>query len=685
MGRRSARRNRHRPQSQAVVKAQQPMAGTVAVPVAAVLQALVGQQQAGVAEPLPRQQEWAAVPFGPGLPLVPQPINPTRLDSGRAEPRRYEYPVSVNLPGTNQRLLPWKVLRDAADGVDVMRRCIEVRKAEVLGLGWDITVSKQAVADARRDDPTASDSDIAQALRDAHVQHIDRARQWWEMPDRTNGFGFDDWLMQVMEENLVLDALAIYPRLTVGGDLWALEVLDGSTIKPLLDDRGNTPAPPNPAYQQVLMGFPRGEFVADAILDPHTGDAIIDNAYRTDQLVYAKRNVRTWTPYGYSPVEQALVSADLWMKRQAWMRAEYTDGVMPSGWMETDTNMTPEQLRAYQAVMNDELAGMTQERHRIRLLPKGFKPTEMPDAAERYRPDYDEFLVKLVCSHFGVLPSRLGFTPHGGLGGKGHQEGEEDSEERLSTRPTTEWLAGLFTRLSRQFLGMPRTLEFRFLGLDSEDEAAADETAEKRVRSGRMTLNEDRDRIGMPRFDFPEADMPMVMSQSGVVFLEGRLASQAGEQTKPGDPLGGDPATGTDPEGARVPAGSSPEATKPAAGTQGPPGAKTGPDGAAGAGKDQAKTEELAALRRYAKRRAGMPARTFVCKHLTAADLDAAVMEGRIGPNEHRAAVAKADGGDASREAPGRVDRPARAGHGSPHGRRDLGFAWADPEPGPHR
>jgi hypothetical protein len=649
--------------------------GTVAVNAVALVQALAsGQRPTEGFESLPRDPSWGGVPFAPGVPLDPRPINAPRPDSGRAEPRRFDYPVSANLPGVDLRVVPWKVLRDAADQVDMIRRCIEVVKATIIGHGWDITVSDEAVDRERREHPNETDNQVATGLRDELSEDIDRIKTWWQYPDRGNGFDFHSWLTQTLEEILVLDALSIYPRMTLGGDLFSFEVLDGSTIKPLLDEQGNTPRPPYPAYQQILLGFPRGEFVADAVAGPD-GTVEIPDAYRTDQLIYARRNVRTFTPYGFSPVEQALGSADMWLKRQAWMRAEYTDGVMPSGWLTSDSNYTPDQLRAYTAVLNDYLSGLTSERHRFQMLPKGITPVESKDAAERYKPDYDEFLLKLVCSHFGVLPSSLGFTPHSGLGGKGHQEGEEDSQDRQSTRPLVEWLSGLLTSMSRQFLGMDDRLVFRFLGLDAEDEAAADNLDENRYRSGRMTLNETRDRIGKPRFDFPEADMPMVVDKSGVIFLEGQMERQDKNVLEPFGVVGAPTPEGGIPPGAPggPPAPAPAPDGAPAAAAKTPPG-PAAPGGnvpkALAAGAPQKggteKAEELAALRRFVAK--GSRGRPFLAKHLTPDDV----------PVDWSGSVefVKADEGDASRE----PDGPSARGDRRPvASRHRSGFEWPAP------
>jgi hypothetical protein len=48
------------------------------------------------------------------------------------------------------------------------------------------------------------------------------------------------------------------------------------------------------------------------------------------------------------------------------------------------------------------------------------------------------------------------------------------------------------------------------------------------MATGVVTLNERRDALGKPRYDFPEADMPMIITQRGIVYLEG-----ASEQAPP--------------------------------------------------------------------------------------------------------------------------------------------------------
>jgi hypothetical protein len=227
-----------------------------------------------LAQPLPRDEY--PYEFGPNIPLVPAPLDPAGL-SGRAEPRLYEYPVSWNLPGQDNRLIPWRTLREAGDH-PLIRAAITVRKAEIAGLEWDFTLSRRAVDEAVRDSSGASRLDVEQQLRDRLRPAIMAARAAWQKPDVGNGLTFAEWTSRFLEEHLVLDAAVIYPRLTVGGKWFSFEILDGATVKPLLDHRGGRPLPPQPAYQQILYGFPRGEFTADT--SDMDGQLQIPNAYR---------------------------------------------------------------------------------------------------------------------------------------------------------------------------------------------------------------------------------------------------------------------------------------------------------------------------------------------------------------------------------------------------------------------
>ena len=476
--------------------------------------ALSQQQGYGTQVPLPRDPNIANVPFTPGVPLVPGAINPLQ-ERGRPDPRRYEFLVAQNINITETRLVPFSTLRAAADQIDILRRCIEVLKNKVAALEWDIVISDSAsekiIAEAGGNHLQAMDK-----ARQAFSSDIDRLVDFWKMPDVAEGLTFADWIRLCLEEVLVLDAWAIWPQKSVGGDLLGFKVLDGSTIKPLINDLGFRPTPEQgPAYQQILYGFPRSEF------DITNDSPDADGEFTSDQLVYNIMNRRTWTVYGYSPVERSLTIADIYLRRQQWIRAEYTDGVVPEMLFETDATFgnNPELLRAYENIFNDDLAGQTEQRKRARLLPAGIKAVQLEGYGEKFSDTFDEYLITSICGHFGVLPTEIGFSSKGGIGASGHQKGESESAQQLGLEPIQQWLSKVITNLSYSFLGMPRELEFKFMAStrnDTKEQADRDDTE---VRNGGMTINEHRAENGLPLLDTPEADMPILVAGQSVYLF----------------------------------------------------------------------------------------------------------------------------------------------------------------------
>jgi len=485
-------------------------------------------QNYGNSTPLPRNPWLAGVPFGPGTPITPGAINPVRED-GRPDPRRYEYQVAQNINVTETRLVPFKTLRASADQIDILRRCIEVIKNKVTGLDWDIVLG----TDASEKIAATSGGDHVRAMakaREKYTDEINRMRTFWENPDRANGLTFADWLMIALEEILVIDAWAIWPQRSVGGDLYGLQILDGSTIKPLLDDRGMRPMPPNAAFQQILYGFPRAEFTAN------DDDPSADGEFTSDDLQYLVRNRRTTSVYGFSPTERALPLADIYLRRQQWIRAEYTDGVLPELMFTTDENWgtNPDLLRAYENIFNDDLAGQTQQRKRLRLLPAGMTPVQFEAYGEKFKDTLDDYLITSICGHYGVQPAEIGFAPKGGLGGAGFEEGRAESAEAIGTQPLVNWISKMLTNISYTYLGMPRELEFKLMTskrLDNETNARKNQIE---VTSGGKTINERRSELGLPLLDTPQADMPILMAgASTFLFSPDGIIDAASASTAP--------------------------------------------------------------------------------------------------------------------------------------------------------
>ena len=568
----------------------------------------------GGARPLPRDPRWGNV-FGPNYPFYPDPLDQPRPDGG-VDPRFSEYPITWNLQYGELKPIPFEKLREAARNIDLVRRCIEARKKDIAAREWSFTVSAKAIN--REALLTGKpEQDVAAKLNRKYASEIARANEFWENPGKKQDYDWEQWLFAVLEEYLVQDAIVIFPRRTYGGDLFSLDIVAGETIKPLRDNLGGKPSAPYAAFQQVLYGFPRGEFTATASYDER-GNLVLDNGFSRDQMYYVKRHEDVRTPFGMSAVEQALISAKLYLSRQGWMLSEYDDGTMPMTWIESqatagaDVEMDAMQRRMWEDAMNDEMGGNTAARHRLKVLPPGMKAVETSSADERYKPDYDLHLMKMLAMHFDVPISNLGFNEAKGLGSSGFHESQSDNYERQATLPDTRWISRIITRVSREQLRLPPDIVHNFLGLDSEDEAAQDAVWENRVRSGRATLNEDRARNNKPLYTFPEADMAMMMTTRGLVPIAGAskkvfpgqmLEPMEFAPKQPGETAQGDAQQQTGPGG------------KPSTPSGSKPGVNVTIHNHGGATQAQ-KNAELNAFRKWAARRSPNSTATFNFDHL---------------------------------------------------------------------
>ena len=469
--------------------------------------------------PLPVDPRNAVTSFGPGTPFAIRPLDQV-MPWGRPEPRRSQYEIAWNLM-LGGRMALWQTLEDVADNCDVVRRCIDIRKGAIQEKDWDIALTDWAVAEimeARGERNAARAESLGRKQFEPKIREI---REFLQEPDRQNHLDWTEWLGNFLEEHFVFDAPTVYPVRTLGGGLHSLRIVDGSTIKPLRDVYGNIPQPPFPAYQQVLYGFPRGEFTASE--EP-------DGEYSADELFYRPRDRRSRRVYGTSPTEKALPAALLWMLRQEWLKKEYTHGTLPASFVEADLSMQPADRTQWEESFNLRMEGDSAARQQIKVLPGGFKnPVFVPQIGEKYTANYDEFLIKQIGSRFAVMPTQLGIIPQGtgGMLGYGRQPGEQDISETLGDGPLEEWLVDVLNVILRRYLGMPKELTFAFTGggIDEDAQTRA-QTNQIMLFSGQKTENDIRAENGDTLYDFPEANMPFVNTATGPEYLAGSSAPE---------------------------------------------------------------------------------------------------------------------------------------------------------------
>lgn len=290
-----------------------------------------------------------------------KPLNPVAPEDTAG--RQFDYATGYNLNQKPRAYEPvtFDQMRALADGLDVLRLVIETRKDQLAAMEWEFKPKD----DSKDHDP-----------------RCDELNAFFQLPDQEHTWS--DWLRMLLEDLFVLDAPAVYPRKTKGGQVYGFDAIDGATIKRVLDAGGRTPLPPYPAYQQVLKGLPAVD-------------------YTRDELVYKPRNPRTNRVYGYSPVEQIIMTVNIAIRRQISQLSYYTDGSTPDLIFGVPKEWNPDQIKAFQNYWNETLAGNLQGRRGTKFVPDGVAPINTKD--QILKDAYDEWLARIICYAFSVSPT----------------------------------------------------------------------------------------------------------------------------------------------------------------------------------------------------------------------------------------------------------------------------------------
>jgi phage portal protein BeeE len=70
--------------------------------------------------------------------------------------------------------------------------------------------------------------------------------------------------------------------------------------------------------------------------------------YSARDIIYRPRNVRAHRVYGFSPVQQVLMTVNIALRRQLWQLDYFTEGSIPDALIGVPQSWTPDQIRQFQ-------------------------------------------------------------------------------------------------------------------------------------------------------------------------------------------------------------------------------------------------------------------------------------------------------------------------------------------------
>lgn len=410
-------------------------------------------------------------PLSPGRPLPPFYQGLTA--------RQQQYQPGQNTSGgprgeTGQ--ISFATLRYLAQIYDVARMCVNTRIDELAHLDFDIVPRNE-------EDKGKFDEDCR------------RLREFFTKPDGVTPF--DRWIHLAAEDWLTVDALTVYRHRNRGGDkLVALEIIDGTLIKPLADSRGKTPLPPAKAYQQWMWGYPLAE-------------------YDIKDLIYRPYWVRSHSLYGFPPLEWLLLNVNVDLRTQWNFLYYFTQGNIPEGFGSAPEGWTLDQIKQWQEYWDTIMTGDEKLKRSIRWVPQGFKFDQFRQT--QFDPNFPTFLLKKTCAGFGVSPQEIGFVEDIN---RAQGEMQENVQHRRMIRPSCNFLASVFDQVITEDFGRPE-LRFKFLGIEEqEDELKLAQIEEIRIRNGVISPDEVRSqKLGLP-VDAKHPAGRIFMSGVGVTPIE---------------------------------------------------------------------------------------------------------------------------------------------------------------------
>lgn len=395
------------------------------------------------------QQMDQSADLGPGRPLMP-----VRGYSQR--PRVMDYPVGVNLSTQSRQAYgrtSFNFLREFSTSYDVARICINHKIDEIRSMGLLFQAADGETGD----------------VRDA----LDASRTVLAFPDREHPF--EEWLSLWLENLLRFDAGPLYRRRDRDGNIIGLEVLDGSTIAPYLDEHGRRPAAPAPAYYQLIKGQ-------------------VWSWYTAEDLVYTRFRPQTDSPYGLAPVESILLTVNTDMKFQWHLLQMFTDGSVPHGFIELPPDISnPDQVAEWQDYWDAIVLGDQAKLHQLVAVPAGTKVTETRPKA--FDEAFSDHLAIRTASAFGVVPQDIGLIKDVN---RANGDTQVDVQFRVNTLPWVRFVQQTLNRYLQHDLGLPVKIALD-TGRDKEDRLTEAQAWQVYVQTGFASMDEARQELlGLP-------------------------------------------------------------------------------------------------------------------------------------------------------------------------------------------
>jgi HK97 family phage portal protein len=371
----------------------------------------------------------------------------------------------------------WETLRMMAHRNEWARAIIKTRKNQIGSVKWRIV--------PRDDDDSSASTRI---MCEEMTKLLNRPSMRGSRPHSRS---WRQFIGEVLEDVLVLDAGCIEKERDANGWIRALYPVDGATIRPNIDEYGGYR---DDAYVQVVDGQVTARFGMEDLL------YIMDNP--STDLRFAG--------YGFSPLEHMIVSVTAELFASKFNSSYFEKGAIPEGILNLGEDVAPEDVDAFRLYWMNEIMG---------------KPWAIPIVAgknvawQQWRDshkdmqfmEYQSWLLKKMCAGYQISPQEVGELEDVN---RSTAQDQNEINKSKSLQPILTLIADMFEveLIGQHGQGLGDYIEFEWIE-EKEDEALIDQKFSVRVQEGMASRNEWREAVNMEPSDEEGADMLLVAGQ----------------------------------------------------------------------------------------------------------------------------------------------------------------------------
>lgn len=340
-------------------------------------------------------------------------------------------------------------------------------------------------------------------VEQARIQEIEEAiLRTGFIPNKKRKDNFNMFLRRIIRDSLTLDALTfelVYNRKGEVCEWWAI---DGATVELVLDQ---TPSYVEiPTYQPVT---PKGMMDAGDIVYVQRLNSIVTAEWTEDELAYAIRNPRTdvlFSLFGLSELEVLVETVTAILNAEHYNSTYFTESNLPQGVLEIVGKYEPEHLEAFKRAWESLINGVVGKwKVPVMALEEGqglkFTPFKQSSKDMEYH-QWLDFLTTVACSVYQIDPAEIGFRAwSGGREGMFNSENTSSRLENSKDKGFFPLMTFLSDTINSELLNhIDPNFEFRWVGLNEENQDMMENQRNARLTTGFTTVNEERIAEDMP-------------------------------------------------------------------------------------------------------------------------------------------------------------------------------------------